>query len=152
MIVLELGRPPAEPLSTNEERRMGGRGGWARSRARLAPWRQLATIVATDARLAAAVDGTPCCVTVRIPFRDNRRRDPSNYTATVVKAVVDGLVAAKVWPDDNPRWVTVMEPQLVVDPTGRTPAAVILEARPGPEQLELPAARPVDTAPTGEVL
>jgi hypothetical protein len=52
----------------------------------------------------------PCTVQVAIPFRTNQRRDPHNYVGTVVKAIVDGLVRAGVWPDDNPDWVTVLEP------------------------------------------
>lgn len=53
-------------------------------------------------------------VQVTIPFPTNRRRDPSNYVGTVVKAIVDGLVIAGFWPDDNPDWVTIIEPILVV--------------------------------------
>ena len=33
-------------------------------------------------------------------FKDNRRRDLDNYSATV-KMILDGMVAAGVMPDDN---------------------------------------------------
>lgn len=55
----------------------------------------------------------PCTVTVELPVRDNRRRDPHNYFATV-KPIIDGLVDAGLWPDDTPEWVTTTEPRLVV--------------------------------------
>lgn len=37
---------------------------------------------------------------VEIAFPDRRRRDPHNYMATV-KPIVDGLIKAKVLPDDD---------------------------------------------------
>jgi crossover junction endodeoxyribonuclease RusA len=58
--------------------------------------------------------GRPCTVHVTLGFDTDRRRDPHNYTGTVVKAVIDGLVDAGLWPDDTPEWVTVTEPALEV--------------------------------------
>lgn len=55
----------------------------------------------------------PCTVDIAIPVRGAKRRDPHNWTPTC-KAVVDGLVDARWWPDDNSTWVTVLEPTLVV--------------------------------------
>lgn len=50
-------------------------------------------------------------ITVAIPFPDKRRRDPHNYTPTVVKPVVDGIVrSGAVVPDDNSTWVSVADP------------------------------------------
>lgn len=144
MITLDLGRPPAEPLSTNEANRLHH---MARSR-RLKPWRDLAWATATSAKLAQLLKGEPCTVLVIIPFPVARDRDPANYVGTVVKAIVDGLVKAKVWPKDTPAYVTVLEPRLIVDPSGRTSATVTLE----PRQPELEAARPVWDIPTGEAL
>lgn len=67
--------------------------------------------------LPAFVDGLEyvgvTTVTVEIPFPTKRRRDPHNYTGTVVKSIIDGLVAVGVWPDDTPEWVKVAEPVLV---------------------------------------
>jgi Holliday junction resolvase RusA-like endonuclease len=111
MIVVELGPPPAKPLSLNEERRLH----WRDRTARTAPWRDLTILMARQSRLARAVLAVPATVTVVIPVSDHRRRDPSNYYP-VVKAVIDGLVAAGVWPDDDPRYLRVTEPVLTHDP------------------------------------
>lgn len=84
-------------------------------------WRDTSTLIARSemAKLGIRrVEGQQLLmssnVQVTIPFRMNRRRDPHNYVGTVVKAVVDGLVRAGLWPDDNPEFVTVLEPLLVV--------------------------------------
>lgn len=69
----------------------------------------------------------PCDVHVSIPFSTNRKRDPHNYTSTVVKAVIDGLRIAGCWPDDDPTWVRVLDPicevgtDLTITITPRTP-------------------------------
>lgn len=70
--------------------------------------------------------GVPCRVKVTIPFPQRRRRDPSNYIGTVVKAIVDGLVLVGVWPDDTPDWVEVVEPVLRI---GGQLTEVLLEER-----------------------
>lgn len=57
----------------------------------------------------------PALVWIHIPVPDKRRRDPMNYCGTVVKAVIDGLVHAKAWPDDTPDHVTHFEPLLTTD-------------------------------------
>lgn len=115
---------PAHPISLNSSNRMH----WAARRRETDPWKLLAFTTATNAGLAAALGGAPCVVTVHIPVPDKRRRDPHNYVP-VCKAVVDGLVRANVWPDDNPRYVTVTEPTLVYDPTHTIPASVVLTPR-----------------------
>ena len=51
-------------------------------------------------------------VEVTLPVLDNRRRDPSNLTATV-KAIVDGLVDDGVWEDDSSEHLTTLEPRVV---------------------------------------
>jgi hypothetical protein len=53
----------------------------------------------------------PCYVTITLPVRDSRKRDPSNWFPTA-KACVDGMRDAGLWPDDDSTWVTVMEPKL----------------------------------------
>lgn len=53
-------------------------------------------------------------VHVTIPFSTNRRRDPHNYTSTVVKAVIDGLRNAGVFTDDTAEHLSVIDPTLVV--------------------------------------
>lgn len=86
-------------------------------------WRDAAYYTAYAKNLRAV---PPSNVRVSIPFTTTRRRDPHNYVGTVVKAVIDGLVLAKVWPDDNPEWVTVLEPELVV---GSGEVVVTIEPR-----------------------
>ena len=134
MIILELGAAPAPPLSLNEERRLH----WQARRRRTDPWRDLTILTARQARLARAVAATPATVTVVIPVRDNRRRDPSNYLP-VVKACIDGLVHAGVWPDDDPRYVKVNEPILTRDPA----AQIRIELREAHQtSFDDPAAQP----------
>ena len=58
----------------------------------------------------------PSIVHLRIGFTTKRTRDPHNYCGTVLKAVVDGLVQAGVWPDDDPHWVGHRESELIIDP------------------------------------
>lgn len=59
----------------------------------------------------------PCDVFISIPVPGNRTRDPHNWTPTL-KAVVDGITRAGVWPDDNATWVKTTEPTLrVVEPS-----------------------------------
>jgi len=49
-----------------------------------------------------ALEMLPSFVRVTFGVRDpGRRRDPHNYMPTV-KAIIDGLVDAGVWPDDTP--------------------------------------------------
>lgn len=121
MIILELGPPPARPLSLNEERSLH----WRDRHARTQPWCDLTILMARQARLARAVAANPATVTVVIPVPDHRRRDPANYYP-VSKAVVDGLVKAGVWPDDDPRYVSVTEPIL----TRELSASIRIELRP----------------------
>lgn len=58
--------------------------------------------------------GVPAIVTVTLPFRENRRRDPHNWTGTVVKWLIDQLVASRLWPDDTAEFVEVRDPILKV--------------------------------------
>lgn len=55
----------------------------------------------------------PATVELVLPVADQRRRDPHNYSPTL-KAVIDGLVDAGLWPDDTPEYVRTLEPRLVV--------------------------------------
>lgn len=57
----------------------------------------------------------PCDVYVSIPVAGDIRRDPHNWYPTI-KAIVDMIVEAGVWPDDTPDWVTTHEPQLRLVP------------------------------------
>lgn len=75
-------------------------------------WRN-ATNLHTYRHLGPPTDAgrPPSLVVAFLPVPDNRRRDPHNYYPTI-KAIIDGLVDAGVWPDDNPTYVTTAEPQL----------------------------------------
>ncbi|MCA1572468.1 MAG: hypothetical protein LC798_19645 [Chloroflexi bacterium] len=121
MIILDLGPPPTPPLSLNRERTMHH---MARHR-RLKPWRELAWAAANQQHTRALVAGRPCVITVVLPVVGNYRRDPHNYLPCA-KACVDGLVDARVFPDDTHEWVTVNEPILAVNATS---AEVRLELR-----------------------
>lgn len=118
-------RAPTAPLSTNRANTLH----WAKRRAALDPWKELAWASARNVRIRQAwppnvalgvhpISGlcgpVPITVQVDLPFRDNRRRDAHNYTGTVVKAIVDGLVKAGIVPDDTPDWVTVLDSTLTV--------------------------------------
>lgn len=117
-LLLELAfRQPAPLLSMND------RDHW-RTRAR---YTKLWRAAACGSLLGAPIDGgrsrwagpTPmlfpaAVVHVTLPVADSRRRDPHNYYPTI-KAIVDGLVDAGLWPDDTPDYVTTSEPTLTVD-------------------------------------
>ncbi len=76
-------------------------------------WRQAACQAALDAELHIYV---PMRVTVTIPVKGNRRRDPLNWVATV-KPILDGITDSGAWPDDDSRWVTSTEPILEINGT-----------------------------------
>lgn len=100
---------PTRPLSVNEG------GHWASKRRRLEPWKDAAWATARNARVTRALGpARPVTVQVVLPFRKAGRRDAHNYTGTVVKAVVDGLVRAGIVPDDTPEWVTVLDSEFAV--------------------------------------
>ncbi len=96
---------PDRAWSTNEDRRLH----WRQRHELVQTWNQAAFVYARQAKMREL---PPSRVTISIPFRSQRRRDPHNYTGTVVKAIVDGLVRASLWPDDTPNWVRVAEPVL----------------------------------------
>jgi len=95
---------------------------WAARRNRLKPWRQL-----TELYASVAVNPTPAPIVVRVTltFARNGRRDPHNYSSTVVKTIIDALVAAGVVPDDTAEWVTVMDPVLAVAKDNRCRVEIV---------------------------
>ena len=101
LVVFEF-PPPAPLLSMND------RGHWRTRSTRTKEWRTMTAYAALGTRQRNLPPGI---VAVELPVRDNRRRDPHNYFATV-KPIVDGLVDASFWPDDTPEWVTTVEPRL----------------------------------------
>ena len=76
-----------------------------------AEWREAAGWAGVAAgRTPAERAHPPCLVEASFPVaRLNHRRDPSNWMPTV-KAIIDGLVDAGFWPDDDSTHVKVLEP------------------------------------------
>lgn len=99
--------PPAPLLSMNDRHHWAVQGRYVKA------WRTAAFVAA---RAAGLRDMPACVVTITLPVKDRRRRDPHNFTPTL-KACIDGLVSAWVWPDDNAEWVTTTEPVLKVGVT-----------------------------------
>ena len=105
-VLLRFAQPVAQ-LTMNQ------RHHWRTARATARGWRTATAYVAQ----ALQVPPQPAAlVTVRLEVRRNLRRDPHNYFPTV-KPIIDGLVDAKVWPDDTPLWVRTTEPDLIPVPT-----------------------------------
>lgn len=114
--------PPAELLNLNRRRHH-------QERARIAKeWRSAAAYYGRQKRAGKRSHLVPCVVTVHLPVKGNRRRDPHNFIDTV-KPIIDGLVDAGFWPDDTPDYVTVAEPVLEV---GETHVYVVLRPREEP--------------------
>ncbi|NND75987.1 MAG: hypothetical protein HKN44_13375 [Ilumatobacter sp.] len=99
--------PPAKRLSMND------RPHW-RTRHRLTKLWRHAAHTAACAQLGRAPSERArgaCMVRVEFPVADpGRRRDPHNQAPTV-KAIIDGLVDAAVWPDDTDDHVVVLDPR-----------------------------------------
>ena len=115
MLVLTF-TAPTRPLSINESSSMH----WAARRRRLRPWHDC-TIAAyrhTDAAERERLTGQRIRVHVIIPFARNGRRDPHNYSSTVLKTIVDALITAGLAPDDTPEFIETTEPKLRVDSEG----------------------------------
>jgi len=120
---------PTRPLSVNEGSH------WAARRRRLEPWKDAAWVTAQNYRRQAARSApgrpvVPITVQVVLPFRGRARRDAHNYTGTVVKAVVDGIVRAGLVPDDTPDWVTVLDPEFSIQPDKGEPLTATIRIRP----------------------
>lgn len=133
-ITLEF-RQPVPPISINA---LKGKH-WAVSERATKPWGE-----ATWAHLrnhlirTGEARGRPVTVQVELRFRKPGRRDPHNYTGTVVKACIDGIVRAGLVPDDTAEYVTVLDPILTVVPRAGshdTPLRATITIRPRPERL-----------------
>ena len=104
---------PTKPWSTNEDRNLH----WGRRAERVKAWHDAAFWNAKQAGWNhPSKNNRPSTVLLTVTFPTKRRRDNHNFTGTIVKASVDGLVAAGVWPDDDSRWITVLEPVILVAP------------------------------------
>lgn len=98
--------PPDRLLNLNDRQHYMQRSGSVKL------WRQAGWAYGNNARRKHGTQG-PSVVQVTLPISSGlkRARDPHNYTPTM-KAIIDGLVDAKLWPDDNSDWVTTLEPVL----------------------------------------
>lgn len=118
---------PTRPLSENESRTMH----WGSRNRRLNPWKDI-TLEGWESVSAEAwtqgLVGHFGVVQLHLPFNRTEkqwaadRRDPHNYVSTMCKVVVDVLtdktkgktiLEPRLWPDDTPEWVKVLEPILV---------------------------------------
>lgn len=100
---------------------------------KLQPWRDLAWVTTRNRVVRGNVPWLghrAVRVQVELPFAKNARRDPHNYTGTVVKAIVDGVVKAGLVPDDTAEWVEVLDPVLTIHKTDRTVRVTITERNP----------------------
>lgn len=101
--------PPAKALTLNQ------RLHWAAKAKLTRAWREAAGFTATalgfGPRRGRVVHLPRSIVVLDLPVRSiNVRRDPHNWFPTV-KAVVDGLVDAGLWPDDTSEYVITTEPR-----------------------------------------
>lgn len=136
-IVLEFVNP-VPPVSINA---LKGKQHYAWTAA-MAPWKE-ATWAHLRNHLIRSGDprGLPVEVQVVLRFRSATRRDPHNYTGTVVKAIVDGIVKAGLVPDDTAQYVTVLDPILSVHPRAGhrpEPLRATITIRPRPHTEETP--------------
>ena len=115
MSVLFRFHPPATAITLNQ------RHHWATHARLVKEWRTAGMLYARKARIGPQ---PPSRIAVTLPVTGRRRRDPHNWTPTV-KAIVDGLVDAGVWPDDNSAWIVTSEP--VLDPAA---TEVVVEITP----------------------
>ena len=108
-------RAPGRYMSMND------RDHWRTKASRTKAWRLAANITA---RPAAFFAPNPADVHVCFDVTDRRKRDGHNLYPTV-KAIVDGLVDACCWPDDDGRYVTTHEPTFRVVPRGQAKCVTI---------------------------
>ena len=91
---------PAKRLSLND------RLHWRKRHELEQVWQMAAFVAARNAKLKGL---GPSVVNITYVVQHHRRRDPHNFAATS-KPILDGMVQAGVWPDDNSDWVTVNDP------------------------------------------
>ena len=85
-------------------------------RAKATKVRRLRDTATFQARAAHLPHMDRAHITITITWRTDRRRDPANWADTH-KALIDGLVDARVLPDDDSHHVLGPDPRAAVDPT-----------------------------------
>lgn len=133
-----LGTPRA--WSTNEDRNLH----WGKRYEVLEHWKRTAQVTFGQWKIRTKWKGhfPYTIVQLELVFPAKRRdgmpnttrRDPHNYCGTVVKAVIDGLVLAKAFPDDTPEYVGHRESILRL--TDTDPPVMKLWCAPGTEPWE----------------
>lgn len=106
MITIEFPLP-CKPLTMNQ------RMHWAAKAKVTRLWRASGYAAAMGACLRGEMRSprSRSVVQLTIPVRSTKiRRDPHNWFPTV-KAVIDGLVDAGLWPDDTSEYVITVEPK-----------------------------------------
>ncbi len=103
---------------------------WAARNQRTAFWRHNTNMVAREARIPTL---PRISVHLEIHPPNRMRRDPSNWAPTQ-KACVDGLVDARVVPDDSPAYVVEGMPRLIACGAGGWQWWLVVEALPPAEQ------------------
>lgn len=106
--------PPPAPLF-NMNKVLASVGAKIRRTKEKAAWRDTAcyAAIAHFRNNGIVLPLVPSSVRIYLPVPDARSRDPHNYEPTC-KPIVDGLVLAKVWPDDNPKWVWMRPVELIL--------------------------------------
>lgn len=120
---------PADQLNLNDRRhRMAN--------AKLvAAWRERAYWAACEWRTspsARRLTSFPVAIQCVFPVHTRSRRDPHNWAPTV-KAIIDGLTSANLWPDDNANFVRVHDSTFLTvsrDPRHQTVTVILQEAAP----------------------
>ncbi len=115
MLVILL--PSGRVRSANEDHRTGR---WSVTTER-ALWRQAAFYEAKRVRVPPLLEAR---VALTIHLRNWRRADPQNYpSASSVKGLLDGLVAARVLRDDRPPYLRLDMP-ILAPQDGQLPSVV----------------------------
>jgi len=108
---------PGDFLNANDRQH------WRPRAALTAVWKEAAYIAACQLGDPTERAHGPSEVRFYFPVRDGRKRDGGNWYPTV-KACVDGLVEAGVWPDDNTDWVELRDSRFT-----RMTTDVVIEIR-----------------------
>jgi hypothetical protein len=114
---------------------MNDRTHWARKARITKEWRQAAFTWSLNAVSHGLTrPQPPSRVKVVFEVKDPwRRRDPHNLAPTV-KAIVDGMVDAHIWPDDSSKWVTIDDPEFRRELNGAPVRVVRVELTPRENQ------------------
>jgi hypothetical protein len=106
---------PDEWLNSNDHD-----GGWQRRKRLTEQWRTTATLAARAAQVPRLQSAR---IIAQLRFHRGGRRDPGNWYPTA-KACVDGIVDAKVLPDDSAKFL--VGPDMRLGPSTPTPGGLLV--------------------------